>query len=61
MKRSYVITVSHWDASGVLRAFGPYDTEQAAHDAQPALLDLYGPDPGGKWEVIPMFTITTED
>lgn len=61
MKRSFILTVSYWDSSGVLRAFGPYDTEQAANDAQSKLLDLYGADPGGKWEVTTLFTIPTED
>lgn len=60
MKRSYALTVSYEDGSGILRAFGPYDTEADAHAAEPRLQDLYAPELGGKWEVVPMFTITEE-
>lgn len=61
MQRSYALVVSHWDGSGILRAFGPYDTEAAAKAAESKLQDLYEPDSGGKWQVVPMYTITTEN
>jgi hypothetical protein len=61
VKRFYILTVSHFDGSGILRAFGPYDTEEAAKTAEPKLQDLYYPDAIGKWDVVPMYTITTED
>jgi hypothetical protein len=61
MKRSFALVVSEWDGSGIFRAFGPYDSEADAKGAEPKLQDLYGPEGIGKWEVVPMFTITTED
>lgn len=61
MKRSYALIVSHWDNSGIIRAFGPYDSEDVAKAAEPQLQDLYQPEGIGKWEVIPMFNINTED
>ena len=60
MKRSYALIVSHWDGSGILRAFGPYGSEADAKAAEPTLQDLYQPEGIGKWEMVPMFSIDTE-
>lgn len=61
MKRAYALVVSYHDGSAILRAFGPYPTEDAAKAAEPDLQDLYYPDGIGKWEVVPMYAITMED
>lgn len=60
MKRSYALVVSHWDGSGIIRAFGPYESEDAAKAAEADLQDLYQPDGIGKWETVTLFNITTE-
>ncbi len=61
MKRSYIIAVTYYDSPGILRTFGPYATEEAANAAEPKLQDLYQPEGMGKWEVVPMYSIDTED
>jgi hypothetical protein len=60
VKRSYALVVSYSDGSGILRAFGPYGTEEAARAAEPKLQELFAPDGTGKWEVVPLYSITTE-
>lgn len=59
MNRSYVLVTSEWDGSGIGRAFGPYDTEEAAKAAQPDLQELCDPHGSARWDVLPMYTITT--
>jgi hypothetical protein len=58
VKRSYALVVSYYDSSAAIRCFGPYGTEEAAKAAEPKLQDLFHPDGTGKWDVVPMYSIT---
>ncbi|MEV7814282.1 hypothetical protein AB0P05_26690 [Streptomyces flaveolus] len=52
----YALVVSHYDRSGIIQAFGPYDSPKQAEASRDAiqsgmpLLSIAG----GMWEVVPM-------
>lgn len=58
MTTQYIALLSYWDRSGIIQAFGPYDTEAAAEAARDQLQQLPAIQ-GGRWEIIPcMQTVT---
>jgi hypothetical protein len=57
--KRYLLVLSHHDRSGVIKAFGPYDTEDEARSWQGEVADLI--DPGsGVWDVIPLYSTRSQ-
>lgn len=53
MKKRFILLQSHWDHSGPLQSFGPYDTEEEARAAEEFVDELVNSNGlGGRWDVI---------
>lgn len=58
----YALVVSHCDRSGIIQAFGPYDSPEQAEASKDALQDGMPllSIAGGLWEVVPMADLAKE-
>lgn len=59
MTTRYIALLSYCDRSGVIQAFGPYDTEGAAEAARDELQALPAIQ-GGIWEILPCVDAFTQ-
>lgn len=51
MIRRYVLVLLYSDRSGIIQAFGPYDSEEEALRAKTAIPEALPAIPGGLWDV----------
>jgi hypothetical protein len=62
MKKRFVLALCHHDARGVIQAFGPYETEEAAQAAETEIYDIVNYCGNtGRFEVTPCCDLTLED
>jgi hypothetical protein len=53
VRNTYIVALSHHDRSGIIQAFGPYDTFEEAEQAEGAIPDfLPALDAVGLWEIV---------
>jgi hypothetical protein len=61
MRKRFILALCHYDSPGVIQAFGPYDTEEAAKAAETDLYDVVNySGMAGRFEITPCYDLVLE-
>lgn len=60
MINRYMVVLSHGDRSGIIQAFGPYDSEEEAEHARGVIPEVLPAVSAGLWETVLCTNLETE-